>query len=219
MSSVYEEYMRNVLGYEPIRYRDTYDAEYNDYMNYSNFNMPQQIESNLETSRLESCYPDIYNLVYPMVKKACSQNNRALSSDLVDELTNEIYNAIEDDKLNENRTSEIKNRSIDVKTSSKSIETKTNLSRQENVSNEDKTPVILEVAGVGQYSISIGGQRQEGLNEEMVTQLSKQEFDKDNNTMFLVGGAKDVPYEEVIKALNLLHLAGIKSVGLMTNPI
>ena len=32
MSSVYEEYMRNVSGYEPIRYRDTYDAEYNDYM-------------------------------------------------------------------------------------------------------------------------------------------------------------------------------------------
>ena len=88
--------------------------------------------------------------------------------------------------------------------------------QSQNVSNEDKTPVILEVAGVGQYSISIGGQRQEGLNEEMV---SKQEFDKDNNTMFLVGGAKDVPYEEVIKALNLLHLAGIKSVGLMTNPI
>ena len=87
--------------------------------------------------------------------------------------------------------------------------------QSQNVSNEDKTPVILEVAGVGQYSISIGGQRQEGLNEEMVTQL----FDKDNNTMFLVGGAKDVPYEEVIKALNLLHLAGIKSVGLMTNPI
>ena len=89
----------------------------------------------------------------------------------------------------------------------------------QNVSNEDKTPVILEVSGVGQYALSIGGERQEGLTEEMVTQLSKQEFDKDNNTMFLVGGAKEVPYEEVIKALNLLHLAGIKSVGLMTNPI
>lgn len=138
MSSVYEEYMRNVLGYEPIRYRDTYDVEYNDYMNYSNFNMPQQIESNLETSKIESCYPDIYNLVYPMVKKACSQNNRSLSSDLVDELTNEIYNAIEDDSLNENRTSEIKNRSIDVKTGSKSIESKTNLSRQESMSKEDR---------------------------------------------------------------------------------
>ena len=99
MSSVYEEYMRNVLGYEPIRYRDTYDAEYNDYMNYSNFNIPQQFETNIETSRLESCYPDIYNLVYPMVKKACSKNNRALSSDLVDELTNEIYNVIEDRQI------------------------------------------------------------------------------------------------------------------------
>ena len=111
---------------------------YNDYMNYSNFNMPQQIESNLETSRLESCYPDIYNLVYPMVKKACSQNNRALSSDLVDELTNEIYNAIEDDSLNENRTNERQNKSIDMKTGSKSIENKTNLSRQETVLKEDR---------------------------------------------------------------------------------
>ena len=91
--------------------------------------------------------------------------------------------------------------------------------QSQNVSTEDKTPVILEVSGVGQYAISIGGNRTENLTEDMVTQLSKQEFDKDNNTMFLVGGAKEVPYEEVIKALNLLHLAGIKSVGLMTNPI
>lgn len=89
----------------------------------------------------------------------------------------------------------------------------------QSVSNEDKVPVILEVAGIGQYTLSIGSERLEGLTEEMVTQISKQEFDKDNNTLFLVGGAKDVPYEEVIKALNLLHLAGIKSVGLMTNPI
>ena len=91
--------------------------------------------------------------------------------------------------------------------------------QSQNVSTEYKTPVILEVSCVGQFDISIGGNRTENLTEDMVTQLSKQEFDKDNNTMFLVGGAKDVPYEEVIKALNLLHLAGIKSVGLMTNPI
>ena len=89
----------------------------------------------------------------------------------------------------------------------------------QSVSNEDKVPVILEVAGVGQYTVSIGGERTEGLNEEMVTQMMKEEFEKDSNTLFLVGGASDVPYEEVIKALNLLHLAGIKSVGLMTDPI
>ncbi|EHK89503.1 colicin uptake protein TolR [Aggregatibacter actinomycetemcomitans] len=91
--------------------------------------------------------------------------------------------------------------------------------QSQNISTEDKVPVILEVSGIGQYAISIGSSRTENLTEEMVTQLSKQEFDKDNNTMFLVGGAKEVPYEEIIKALNLLHLAGIKSVGLMTNPI
>ena len=89
----------------------------------------------------------------------------------------------------------------------------------QSVSNEDRMPVILEVAGVSQYTLSIGGERSEGLTEEMVTQMTKQEFEKDPNTLFLVGGASTVPYEEVIKALNLLHLAGIKSVGLMTDPI
>lgn len=89
----------------------------------------------------------------------------------------------------------------------------------QSVSNESKVPVILEVSGIGQYAVSIEGERSEGLTETQVVDLAKSEFNKDNNTLFLVGGAKDVPYEEIIKALNLLHLAGIKSVGLMTNPI
>ena len=89
----------------------------------------------------------------------------------------------------------------------------------QSVSNEDKVPVILEVAGVGQYVVSIGGERTEGLTEEMVTQMMKEEFAKDPNTLFLVAGASTAPYEEVIKGLNLLHLAGIKSVGLMTDPM
>ncbi|TDQ59879.1 cell division and transport-associated protein TolR [Mesocricetibacter intestinalis] len=89
----------------------------------------------------------------------------------------------------------------------------------QNVSNEDKVPVIIEVAGIGQYAVSIAGDRSENLTEEMVTEITKQEFEKDPNTLFLIGGATDVPYEEIIKALNLLHLAGIKSVGLMTDPI
>ena len=91
--------------------------------------------------------------------------------------------------------------------------------QSQEVSNEDKVPVIIEVSGVGQYAISIAGERSEGLSEEMMTSMTKAEFEKDPNTLFLIGGASDVPYEEVIKALNLLHLAGIKSVGLMTDPI
>lgn len=91
--------------------------------------------------------------------------------------------------------------------------------QSQSVSNEDKAPVILEVAGVGQYTISIAGERSEGLTEEMVTQMTRAEFEKDPNTLFLVGGAATVPYEEVIKALSLLKLAGIDKAGLMTDPI
>lgn len=87
------------------------------------------------------------------------------------------------------------------------------------VSNQEKKPVILEVSNVGVYSLVIAGERNENLDEIKVTEIAKGIFEQDNQTLFLVGGAKDVPYEEVIKALNLLHLAGIKSVGLMTNPI
>ena len=49
-----------------------------------------------------------------------------------------LYDEINYDKLNENRTSEIKNRSIEAKAGSKSIENKTNLSRQESVQKEDR---------------------------------------------------------------------------------
>ena len=46
------------------------------------------------------------------------------------------------------------------------------------VSNEDKTPVILEVDGTNQYTLSIDGVRNENLTEEMVVQMSKEAFEK-----------------------------------------
>lgn len=92
-------------------------------------------------------------------------------------------------------------------------------SDSQTVTNEDKTPIILEVSGVATYTLTINGERNENLTEEQVIQMAKEQFDKDDKALFLVGGAKEVPYEEIIKALNLLHLAGIKSVGLMTDPV
>ncbi|KNS34939.1 colicin uptake protein TolR, partial [Salmonella enterica subsp. enterica serovar Saintpaul] len=47
----------------------------------------------------------------------------------------------------------------------------------------------------------------------------KRHLQANPKTVFLIGGAKEVPYDEIIKALNLLHSAGVKSVGLMTQPI
>lgn len=91
----------------------------------------------------------------------------------------------------------------------------------QSVSNEDKTPVILEIAGVGLYKLKIEGNYSqsngsENINEDEVVALAADVFQKDNNTLFLVAGGKDVPYEEVMKGISLLKDAGIKTVGLMT---
>lgn len=101
--SVYEEYMRSVLGYQPVNYNNTYD------MGYDRFEMPDMTAmNNLQMQELENCYPDIYRIVYPMVQKACSQNTRPITGELVDSMTDEVYFAVEDREMLENRNKEEK---------------------------------------------------------------------------------------------------------------
>ncbi|VTR59740.1 colicin uptake protein TolR [Actinobacillus pleuropneumoniae] len=92
----------------------------------------------------------------------------------------------------------------------------------QSVSNEDKTPVILQVADVGLYKLKIdgnfvqGSSGQEDLGEQEVIAYAGEAFQKDPNTLFLVAAEKNIPYEEVIKGIVLLKDAGIKNAGLMT---
>jgi biopolymer transport protein TolR len=87
------------------------------------------------------------------------------------------------------------------------------------VSSNDEPPVIIEVSGVGQYSVVVEKDRMDQLPSQQVVAEAQRRLQANPKTVFLIGGAKDVPYEEIIKALNLLHSAGVKSVGLMTQPI
>ncbi|GKV90847.1 colicin uptake protein TolR [Pectobacterium carotovorum] len=87
------------------------------------------------------------------------------------------------------------------------------------VSSNDNPPVIVEVSGIGQYSLVVEQTRMEQLPAEQVVAEAQSRLSTNPKTVFLIGGAKDVPYDEIIKALNLLHQAGVKSVGLMTQPI
>ncbi|ADZ41801.1 TPA: colicin uptake protein TolR [Yersinia enterocolitica] len=87
------------------------------------------------------------------------------------------------------------------------------------VSSDDNPPVIVEVSGVGQYSLVIDHQRMEQLPSEQVVAEAQARLKSNPKTVFLIGGAKEVPYDEIIKALNMLHQAGVTSVGLMTQPI
>ncbi len=92
-------------------------------------------------------------------------------------------------------------------------------SQSKAVSSSESKPIIIEVSGIGVYSLIIDQDRKSNLPKEQIVSEVKQQLSSNEKSVFLVGGAKDVPYEEIIKALNLLQSAGVKSVGLMTQPI
>lgn len=57
----------------------------------------------------------------------------------------------------------------------------------QNVSKEDKTPhYFWRFQVLDSMHFPLVGSELRGITEELVTQLSKQEFDKDNNALFLV---------------------------------
>ncbi|MDC9606177.1 colicin uptake protein TolR [Xenorhabdus griffiniae] len=87
------------------------------------------------------------------------------------------------------------------------------------VSSTDNPPVIVEVSGVGQYNMIVNQERLELLPEQQIVAEAQTVMKANPKTVFLIGGAKEVPYDEIIKALNMLRQAGVKSVGLMTQPI
>ena len=97
--SIYEEYMRSVLGYQPVNYDNTYDMNYDRLEMYNMTSM-----NNIQMQELENCYPDIYRIVYPMVQMVCSRNTRPITRELVDSMTDEIYFAVEDKEMLENRS-------------------------------------------------------------------------------------------------------------------
>jgi len=87
------------------------------------------------------------------------------------------------------------------------------------VASSESKPIIIEVAGMGVYTLIIDQDRQENLPKEQIISEVKQQLLANEKAVFLVGGAKNVPYEEIINALNLLQVSGVKSVGLMTQPM
>ena len=100
----YEEYIRSILGYPNYNSSNSSCCE-NDYN--PNMVSPRNNETNRQ---LEACYPEIYKIVYPMVDKACSSNTKPITSELIDELTEEIYAAVEnytEININFNLTNEI----------------------------------------------------------------------------------------------------------------
>lgn len=81
MYNYYDDYIRSILGYN---------------------NMQNQMSTNITTNNLsvpdeeiESCYPEIYKVVYPMIRSRCQRNTKPVTKELIEEMTGEIYQAIE----------------------------------------------------------------------------------------------------------------------------
>lgn len=107
-NSLYEDYMRSVLGYESMGYRNIYNNM--DFMNMSN---DMGGFSDFQTEELEQCYPEIYRIVYPMVQTACMRSTRNVTRELIESMTDEIYSAIEDNEIVQNRANDKKEKNID----------------------------------------------------------------------------------------------------------
>ena len=83
----YEEYIRSILGY-PSNSNFNQTPMYNDTIQDT---YPRNTRDNLE-----EFYPEIYKIIYPMVKKACEGNMMANSREDIEQMTDEIYSALED---------------------------------------------------------------------------------------------------------------------------
>lgn len=86
----YEDYIRSILGYNNETYRENpYNEPYNTNITYQNdYNMYRQ------NNELEQYYPEIYKIIYPMVRKVCN-NRENIDRETLENMVDEIYSAVE----------------------------------------------------------------------------------------------------------------------------
>lgn len=86
----YEEYMRNVLGhsYRPGNTYEQFNYNYYDRYDYNNCKNCNNI------SNIEQMYPDLYKIINPVVCDMCTRNNQPITEELIEQMTNNIYDKV-----------------------------------------------------------------------------------------------------------------------------
>lgn len=129
-NSNYEEYMRNVLGYN-MGMQNTYLEERNMY----------EINNNYEGMNLEALYPDIYRMIYPMVQKVCTRATGNINDDLIRSMTDEVYNAMEEREVRQFK--EIAKSNSEMKNNNTQSTRKTEEMRQNNFMLRDLIRILI----------------------------------------------------------------------------
>ncbi|WP_370280936.1 protein TolR [Pontibacterium sp.] len=86
----------------------------------------------------------------------------------------------------------------------------------EPVDDKDKEPVIITVNAEQQYFIDVGGDPEEPLDAETVSDRVQKILAANQDKMLLVRGDKNVDYNAVVQLMVLLQQAGAGTVGLVT---
>lgn len=127
----YEDYMRQILGY-PINDPNIYETyNYRDENTYS----INRTQYNLTENEIMELYPESYNLIYPLVCKACETNNEPISKTILDKMTDDIYNIVEKNQTVVNVKIGVENRETEPKENT-SKRTPTKFESRENVANK-----------------------------------------------------------------------------------
>lgn len=98
-NETYDDYIRSILGYQPVNAYDDYTDYRNQNINYEDF------QNN--TIDLERGYPEIYKVLYPMITTKCNNVNiDSITDEDIMNMTDEIYNAFEDTDKRQNINNE-----------------------------------------------------------------------------------------------------------------
>lgn len=89
----------------------------------------------------------------------------------------------------------------------------------ETMNEDQKTPIIATVDKVGQYYVTIDTTNVKMGSLDELTAYVASELQKDSTRPVVVQGDAQVPYDNVIQLMNALKNGGVKSVGLVTDPI
>lgn len=108
-NETYDNYIRSILGYQPL---NSYE---NNIQDYRDMNIDYNTSFNMNITsgdELENYYPEIYKIVYPMVTTRCNNIGTNITQKDIENITDEIYNALEETRevrLNINLKNDIQN--------------------------------------------------------------------------------------------------------------
>lgn len=95
-NKTYDDYIRSILGYPARNQFEQFNQEQKEQQEYRNPIFETNINISGNNVELENSYPEIYKIVYPMISKKC-ENMRSsnITKDDIENMTDEIYYALE----------------------------------------------------------------------------------------------------------------------------